>query len=285
MVAHQLNISTGQAALMRALAIVAITLGLIVLTGWALDITAFKSVLPGLIVQKPNSALGVLLGGACLALLTVRDTRRLVGWGAGLLLVLGLATLAEYAFDWNPGFDQWLFHESINAHFTGNPGRMPVLSAEILTMLGGAFLLIHLRRNWVAIQLLALVSCLIALWQMGGYLFGDVQFQDMDGSTSLSLPSGLGFLVLSIGILAATVQYGLLAGKQRQLTTITIAVSLLMLLAAGVAVFHNMSQMRHAVTWVEHTYQVVTVSTDITSLSYKHQKLLRAFMAGEQERT
>ena len=38
--------------------------------------------------------------------------------------LIGLLSLGEYAFDWNPGFDQWLFPEPAGTVGTSHPGRM-----------------------------------------------------------------------------------------------------------------------------------------------------------------
>jgi len=81
-----------------------IGVGLAVLAGWALDQPALKSVLPGWVSVKPNTALGfVLVGLAILALdpragaggaaeLRAPLTSRLLASLAGLL---GLTTLGE----------------------------------------------------------------------------------------------------------------------------------------------------------------------------------------------
>jgi hypothetical protein len=48
----------------------AAVLGASVLVGWALDIPALISVFPGFVTMKANTALGMLLCGAALALLS-----------------------------------------------------------------------------------------------------------------------------------------------------------------------------------------------------------------------
>ena len=114
-------------------AALAISAGGMVLVGWAFNLTALKSILPGWVSVKPNTALGFMLTGLALLFSSQAHARlpqnltfvyrfgRLCGLLAGLL---GLLTLAEYAFGWNPGFDQWLFPEPVGTLGTSSPGRM-----------------------------------------------------------------------------------------------------------------------------------------------------------------
>ena len=55
--------------------------------------------------------------------------------------LIGLLSLAEYAFAWNPGFDQWLFPEPPGAVGTSHPGRMAPDTAIcfVLLAVGGEF--------------------------------------------------------------------------------------------------------------------------------------------------
>ena len=115
-------------------ALLAVSVGGLVLLGWAFDIAVFKSVLPGWVAMKANTALCFVLMGAALGLTTRRPAveslkrpvsgllvARFLGALAGLL---GLLTLGEYVFGWNPGLDQWLFVEPAGAVGTSHPGRM-----------------------------------------------------------------------------------------------------------------------------------------------------------------
>lgn len=51
---------------------VAVVVGGLVLVGWALEIATLKSVLPGWVSMKPNAAVGFLLIGLALLLLTLQ---------------------------------------------------------------------------------------------------------------------------------------------------------------------------------------------------------------------
>src|ERR1035438_5567929 len=86
--------------------------GMAVLVGWMLDITALKSIFPGLVSMKVNTALGLLLCGGALALLAREKVaipiRFLTAVMAVVVITLGTLTLGEYLFGWQRGIDQLL---------------------------------------------------------------------------------------------------------------------------------------------------------------------------------
>jgi hypothetical protein len=81
-------------------AVTAILTSLLVFIGWALDISVFKGLLPGLATMKPLTALGFLGAGLAMWLARVEDgdvrQRRLRLICAGLVPVIGGLTLLEY---------------------------------------------------------------------------------------------------------------------------------------------------------------------------------------------
>lgn len=87
-------------ALLSGLA--SIGLGSVVLVGWALGIDALKSVLPGLVTMKANTACGMVLCGTALALLSRNlvssGTRFVVSTIAFAMAALSLLTLGEDLF-------------------------------------------------------------------------------------------------------------------------------------------------------------------------------------------
>ena len=98
-------------------------IGLLVLTGWLLDVAILKSLSPDWISMRANTAVAFVLAGVSLTLL---DTRRLssprqpvwrrVARGCALLVVIiGGLTIAEYLTGLDLGIDQWLFQEPVGA--------------------------------------------------------------------------------------------------------------------------------------------------------------------------
>ena len=120
-------------------------MALTVLAGWQLDLPLLRSVIPGAVEMKANTAIGLLAGAAALALLApgARGTGAfaptLARLLAGCVAVLGLATLAEYGFGWNLHIDELLYRDTAAAYNQAR-GRMSPYSALAFVTLGVALL-------------------------------------------------------------------------------------------------------------------------------------------------
>jgi hypothetical protein len=82
-------------------AVITIMPGLIVLTGWALSIPLLKSVFPGAVEMKVNTAIGLILSACALFILSVQPSllqKRIAQASALAVMALGIATLGEYLF-------------------------------------------------------------------------------------------------------------------------------------------------------------------------------------------
>src|SRR5580704_5340109 len=106
----------GRIALLLGLLVAAV--GVIGLIGWKLELSVIKSVFPTLPSMKANTALGLLLCGASLA---VRCREKITAPAhfcgmamAALAVGLGALTLSEYLFGWELGIDQLLFPETFD---------------------------------------------------------------------------------------------------------------------------------------------------------------------------
>src|SRR6266481_7508002 len=102
-------------------------LGVVALIGWWLKIEALRCIVPESAPLKPNIAMGFLLCGVALALLS-RPTsggddtvvsreangfpcsalRTCVAALAVMVMALTVLTIGEYFFNWNLGIDEWL---------------------------------------------------------------------------------------------------------------------------------------------------------------------------------
>jgi len=241
-------------------AVITAAIGLVVLCGWALDIDALKRLLPGLVTMKANTAAAFALSGICLYLQTLHTispalllVRRIA---ATLVSLLGLATLSEYQFGWNTGLDQLLFSEPPGEILTSHPGRMSTITATNFALIGFALLLIE-ARLWVAAQATALAMAMFALMPLAGYIFGNLTLTHIGDTTAIAAHTVTAFLILAVGVLAATRNHGLMTWLRRESQAIGLTASLIMLIFIFGAASYNFVQKDKASQWVEHTYKAL----------------------------
>lgn len=184
----------------------AILLGSLVLAGWALDVTALKSVFPGLVTVKANTALGFVLAGVSLWLLRtegVSGRRRQVAHAcAAVVALLGLLTLGEHVLGWDLGIDQLLFREGPGAAGTSAPGRTSPNAAFGFLLIGIALLLLDVetRGGGRPAQALAAATALVSLL---GYAYGVPSLYGIGPYTQMAPHTAALLLVLSLGVLLA----------------------------------------------------------------------------------
>src|SRR6266513_598742 len=179
-------------------------LGALVLVGWALDAPLLKGVLPGLATMKPNTAFCFVLGGIALGLRVAPHASvgglRIAQLCGAVVLLIGLATLAEYLFHWDLGLDALLFrgaHPPLGSRY---PERMSQMTALSFTCAGLALLLLDSRRSRAAPQILTLVVALVSLTALVGYAYGVRALYAVDPFSSVALHTALGFAALALGL-------------------------------------------------------------------------------------
>lgn len=178
---------------------------LVLVGGWALGIEVLKNALPGLVTMKANSALGFTAVGAGLALAV--NGGRSGAFGkllAAMALVLGAATVAEYALHWNAGIDQLIFADP--ATLT-HPGRPALATAVGIALLGAAVLCVH-RPGLRLVKSLAGVTAMLIAWAaINGYIFGVEGLQSVPLYRSVATHSATVILLLGFAVLAAEPTY------------------------------------------------------------------------------
>lgn len=197
----------------RAAALLSVLLGIVVLTGWVLDITVLKSILPGYISMKPNTAIGFVCGGLAFMLLVKSDSSRKLRYPAAVLslttLIIGLFTLAEYLLHRDLKVDQLLFVDHSEPVY---PGRIAYIAALNFCVTGIALLLLTRGKRAIkTAQLLAAFVGLSALLALVGYGYGVPLLYGSSRYASMGLHTGLGFLLLSISMLAYSPYEGFMA--------------------------------------------------------------------------
>ncbi|MDZ8064158.1 MAG: PAS domain S-box protein [Nostoc sp. DedQUE08] len=123
-------------------------------------------------------------------------------------------TLCQYIFGWNLGIDELVFRDSRTSLATLHPGRMGVNTALNFILVSVALqILIHPKTHrsyWYA-QIITLIATLISFQALMGYAYQvKVLYGLAPYTTSMALHTALLFLLLSIGILWAQAEHGLM---------------------------------------------------------------------------
>jgi PAS domain S-box-containing protein len=194
---HRNSVSTAAGA-------ISLGLGVGTLLGWMLDVPFLKTVLPGLVNMKANTAICFVLLGV--ALLLPRAAASLV---AGGVAAIALLTLTEY-LGLNLGIDELFFRDgdplSVNA-----PGRSSATSTAALLLIAAALLLVrHVGRLALAAQASAFAAAVLAWLAILGYTSGVKDLYGLPGLTPVALHAALGFLVVSVGVLALRPEVGVI---------------------------------------------------------------------------
>jgi len=260
------------------LALAVTLIGLAVLIGWRLNIAALKSVLPGLVSMKPNTALGLLLSGASLTLLASsivkKHTRYLAAAVTFVIVLLGAVTLGEYVLDWDLGIDNAMFPESAQAIGTSHPGRMSPATALCFVFAGVALLIASLRtgvrlRQPLVGGLSVAVTGIGAL-ALAGYVI-EAQFKHrLWNYTGTAVHTALGLVLVGCALMALVrSEGGLTWTLDRISTAVILGAVVLMTLAAGSA-YNFARQLREVNSGVSRTQELLRaiqeVETNIASI-------------------
>ncbi|MEH2252710.1 PAS domain S-box protein [Nostoc sp.] len=226
----------------KVASVIAVFVGSLVLVGWWLGIEVLKRGFPGSpATMKVNTALCFVLCGVSLCLFLIagennskfkiqvaleahqRCDSKLFPHFPILLIskvcaiavtTIAALTLCEYLFSWNFGIDELLFRDSLTSIATSHLGRMGVNTALnfMLVSLALQFLVYpktH-RSYWYA-QIIALIATLISFQALMGYAYKvKVLYGLAPYTTSMALHTAVLFLLLSMGILWARAEQGLM---------------------------------------------------------------------------
>lgn len=100
----------------------ALSLGLVMMAAWHLQIPGLLQVPPGSPPMRYNTALALALAGLALLLLLHRRGQRWAWVPAGGVFAIGVLTLIQYLFKVNLGIDQWLMTDYITPALYGADG-------------------------------------------------------------------------------------------------------------------------------------------------------------------
>lgn len=248
-------------------ALFTISVAVLVLLGWALNIPLFKSVLPNAINMKANSAICMILCGLSILYLSLNFQsylfQCLIIFQSLIVLVIALLTLAEYILQSDFGIQQLLFNEvsAINA------GRMSPSTAFCFLCLGISItLMLPRKRKYLKKPIAAALSSTVAL--ISGLVFFSYIFNLLLNSTifnyaRMGIHTSFLFLLLSCSII-------LLIKKEKDFgwalnATITgVCIAWLISLAiASLAYYNFISQIKKNNDEIIHTQKVIRILNDL----------------------
>ncbi|KWT78335.1 PAS domain-containing sensor histidine kinase [Candidatus Magnetominusculus xianensis] len=191
-------------------------LGVFVLAAWLFNIRDLEILYLNPIAMKANAALMFVLTGVSLWLLQTkrvnRRTRFFSKTCASIAALIGSLTLVEYLFNIDLGIDQALFRDIPNVLMTPHAGRMSPLTAVNFVLAGTALLLtdVETRKGYRLSQIIAIVWGIISMICFMGYLYNITLLYQQSSFTVMAIHTSLAFTLLSIGVVFARPEEGIM---------------------------------------------------------------------------
>ncbi len=202
------DVRTGSSWISHGAAIAVSVIGVFVLAGWVFDAVALKSVVPGLRVMVPNTALCFLLAGVALSL-TQRDgsahSLRVVAarCAAWVIILFGAASLVEYLLGMRFGLERFIFDPP--SEEGPYAGRMSPQTALNFVLVGSALVMLRSpsRRAGAVADSLSLSVMAISWLALVGFAYDISRLYDVPRYPGLALHSAAAFFILSTGLVCS----------------------------------------------------------------------------------
>ncbi len=193
--------------------------GAVTLVGWWLELRRLTDWNDDGISMFPNTAACAMLGGvALLALLAIgrRWPETVARWTAAFIALIGGLTLLEHLSGVSLGIDTILFNRPWGQRAAAAPMRMGPPASTAFLILGAAlFLATYGPRAHRVASPLAMLAAAIAFLSLTGYLLGADQLFGVARFTGIAWQTSTMLAALSIGLMAAMPEQGLLAAMTR----------------------------------------------------------------------
>lgn len=195
------------------LAVIALGIGTAAFLGWVFNSEVLKRIHPSLVAMKANTAICLILAALSLLLLqdeSVTGFKKRAGQGlAGVVALVGLATLSQHIFGLSLGIDQVLFHAVAEAG-SSFPGRMGIAASLNFILLGLGLLFLDSKpeRAWLA-NSFVLAAMLVTLLVFLYYFYG-IELEPIAFYFTIALHSVVAFMCLCFGLLLARPERGIM---------------------------------------------------------------------------
>ncbi len=187
----------------KAVSILSIITGILVITGWFTNNENLKAVITGLPTMKFNTAICFILIATALFLL-IKKTKKhqfFIISIATIVILIAAITFTQTVFNYNTGLDELLIKDVVaKAANDPFPGRMAITTTFCFLLCAFAFIAIASAKK--RLQLLAQYALhaitLIAFIAILGYLFNVPEFHRLSFLASMALNTSVLFFLISI---------------------------------------------------------------------------------------
>ena len=189
--------------------------GTLVLLSWAFDLPLIRTIRPGLLTMKANTAACFVLSAAALFILARESRRgrsRFLGYlCAGIVVTIAALTMVEYFTQSDFHIDQLLFKDRMELASTFSPGRMSPGTATSFLFLGIALVLLAIRRAFGLVQNLVLLIFFYSTFALVGYVYAASSLYSIMPHPAIAIHTAATFIIMGIGILCLQPERGLMA--------------------------------------------------------------------------
>jgi signal transduction histidine kinase len=196
------------------LATTACLVGILVLVGWQFDIEFLKRIIPGLVAMNPVTAICFISIGASMTILNENEvstsTMYILRAVALLTVLAGLSCMIMNVMGISGGIDHLLFTEKLVDKVTNVHNRMAPNSAFNFILTGVSLLLLSYKKEekYKVSQYLVLISALISLLSIIGYIYGVRSFYGVLTYIPMAIHTSFCFLLISCSVLLASCDKG-----------------------------------------------------------------------------
>lgn len=279
-----MKLNTGH--ITRLAVIFTLLTALLVLTGWLFEISVLKSVLPGIVSMKFNTAICFIISAGTLHFLDISsptsNQKKAAQIGASILLIIAGLTLGQYIFKSNIGIDQLLWKEEVGAIDTLSPGRMSLTTSLNFTLIGIVFLLLTKKRFRISIQFILAFICASSLLVSLNHIFGTSFLRDIPQIVNTAIHTAILFIALCAGVIYSSPLHYLKLSFQAKIATY-LSLTVLMLAFIFFAVNKSNEQSIKTTQQVEHTKDVLAKSQQIMVQALDIETGTRGFILSQQE--
>ncbi len=271
------NMNTLKKDIALPLGILTVLVSCLVITGWFFDITLLKTVFPGWVPMKFNTAVCFGLLGIALAV-AGNSNRQGLRFAVCLpVILIASLTLLEHVLHLNLGIDELFYRAGYAAADGIHPGR-PSVPASVNFLLISLVLLDKGREKFAFFSWLFIwIVFLSSLFSFLGYLFGLPYFRDAPGLSQMAVHTTVIFMGISYGAYHLhTAVYHFISFRKKMVAGFILIMTVMILVLAiynrNDAYFESSSQ------WLQHTNEVLQRSEQIVADIATMESAVRGYL-------